>query len=515
MQRVLESYAEEEEGDEEDGNLPTGEKDDQWGGSQFEPDPDEGPDPHEAPDLDALVDLMDNDLSEPRVSAMRRQYFGMRIDYDEPEFEFNAEDMSGIRNHTASSSPVSTSHPDIMNEPGQILWWDVKQARNEYESLGIGPWTEEDERMERRRLKSIYTYPRLVNPTYDDLIEDFEIATIKRGSSPVNNEEITSILFIGDEEQVHCNFVQLMNHPVPRLMVSYPDASTLPPPHITAGANYFQEYINQMEGYQRELLCLLNLRVNAAAAIEIEANAPRGSYSQGWADNYRLATCLNENTQQEIRDHLALVDARSAIASGAFPVENVPIVPVIYVSSDSESERANSPAPSTGSGGTLASQLPSYPGSPHSSDLLWDAQGVDQNEIRRVNPRPSSPSSGSEGYYTSHEDEPEVSIRASRVVPNLKPGDTCTSEKPYGSFMPLPNDYEEDTCIIKSVVIFGTEAQYCLTYLRADKSVYTKFAPLPDSHILNPDFAPVHTAAVQEAILERAAELEIHEGFAI
>ncbi|KAJ6493579.1 hypothetical protein C8R47DRAFT_1269421 [Mycena vitilis] len=116
------------------------------------------------------------------------------------------------------------------------------------------------------------------------------------------------------------------------------------------------------------------------------------------------------------------------------------------------------------------------------------------------------------------------------TIPTPHADDTCTSdvdavvssgetecpingENPEYAVFPLqrikPDPREDDELLIQSVVrLMGSEdAERCCTYVDHQGAVYTRTTPLPDTHYLSPAMHAAHTAALNEAITERAAEM--------
>jgi hypothetical protein len=72
-----------------------------------------------------------------------------------------------------------------------------------------------------------------------------------------------------------------------------------------------------------------------------------------------------------------------------------------------------------------------------------------------------------------------------------------------------PEPRPEDELVLRSVVnLMGTQAaERCSVYVDHGGRLYTIATPLPDNHYLSPTMHDAHVAAMDEAILERAAEL--------
>ncbi|KAJ7635994.1 hypothetical protein DFH06DRAFT_1336148 [Mycena polygramma] len=74
---------------------------------------------------------------------------------------------------------------------------------------------------------------------------------------------------------------------------------------------------------------------------------------------------------------------------------------------------------------------------------------------------------------------------------------------------PSPEPREEDELLVQSVVrlMGSTAAERCNTYVDHRGTLYMRVIPLPGNHYLSPEMHAAHTAALNEAITQRATEL--------
>ncbi|KAJ6555110.1 hypothetical protein DFH09DRAFT_1318303 [Mycena vulgaris] len=303
-QRVIESYSDEWEVIDADTNDPPLEHpDDKWGGTQYEP-VDENRDQDVAPDLEALVATLEDEEepgeAQPRVAAMRHQYFAMRI-LDDDEYDplsspplSDTETLDDERAHLPRLRQLQSLLLDdrgLRSPPSHDLW--VLCTARERDRLPT--WTDSEERFERRHLKLLYDYPRSLDPSCDELMEDYEVACLKTGARLPNGDDYQSILLVQAEEQARRNWEQMLQHPVQAQVISHPRVSTLPPLVGETDPNRFTAYIRQTEEYQIEIVRQLTLRTFASVALEATAALPRSAYSMA-TRNLGLALRRNEET---------------------------------------------------------------------------------------------------------------------------------------------------------------------------------------------------------------------------
>ncbi|KAJ7220380.1 hypothetical protein C8J57DRAFT_1254214 [Mycena rebaudengoi] len=366
-QQVLESYAEQGEG-----NTQHDEEESYWG-EQYEPQPDDelggSGDPNAAPDLDALVDQLDgeDDGEAPWVAMMQRQYFSMRIHEEDTACD-------GPEESALEDNPIPSSSTTSMVLTHTILR-DLAEIDNNHLAAGMRPMSRRESTAARRQLKMTRSYPRPLNPTYAELLEDYEIETVKTGRP--SEDELQSIQLVGREEQGREDWRNI---------------------------NPFDEYIAQTQEYQSLVIEQLGSRADTLNDLQQVAVQPHGSQSSA-SLNIALALRRNEETYTELQHHVQYLDRlralnrahdelnssllSAAIANGLFnedPPEGLPLV-------------------------EISSPPPGYPGSPHSSDELWIAERVPLEELRNSYcrgdpPEPEEPSN--EG--------PEVVCRAGRLV---------------------------------------------------------------------------------------------------
>ncbi|KAJ7440661.1 hypothetical protein B0H11DRAFT_2252802 [Mycena galericulata] len=123
-----------------------------------------------------------------------------------------------------NAAPISV----LSNAPHASLNGDLLALAQARHQSGLPPWTEEEETFERRRLKLQRNYPRPVDPTSEELLEDYEIACVKTGVSRPSAEDYQSVLLVQSEEQALRNWEQQLQHPVQQMILHHPFVNTLP-----------------------------------------------------------------------------------------------------------------------------------------------------------------------------------------------------------------------------------------------------------------------------------------------
>ncbi|KAJ6599837.1 hypothetical protein DFH09DRAFT_1303205 [Mycena vulgaris] len=320
---------------------------------------------------------------------MRCQYYAMRVVVDD---EFNT-DTSPTRLTTSEhlvvppilevpappsrrpstrATAVASSPTAIQSLSGRTLAADLLALHEERLAAGLPAWTDSEETFERRHLKLLYNYPLKSDATAVELMEDYEVACIKTGVSPPTGDDYHSVLLVDAEEQARRNWTQSLNHPVQEMILRHTYISTLPTHPAETPENHYGEYIWQTSEYQTEIVWQLTLHTFARAALEATLALPRSSYAMA-NQNLSIAIHRNKATTVDLTQHIANLERQITDMIAARNAANV-----------TRSEAAI--AGGLFADETEASQPPSYPGSPHSSDEFWEGDDSAGLQLRRLPP---------------------------------------------------------------------------------------------------------------------------------
>ncbi|KAJ7440666.1 hypothetical protein B0H11DRAFT_2352514 [Mycena galericulata] len=413
-----------------------------------------------------------------------------------------------------NAAPISV----LSNAPHASLNGDLLALAQARHQSGLPPWTEEEETFERRRLKLQRNYPRPVDPTSEELLEDYEIACVKTGVSRPSAEDYQSVLLVQSEEQALRNWEQQLQHPVQQMILHHPFVNTLPRVGINPDESLFDEHIRQTEEYQAEIVRQLTQRTFALVALEATLARPRSAYASAGL-NLELAIRRNRETTARIEHHVRnlevriqqLISARAdhnnmlsegAINRGEFQVRmsDEATGSTYDIQSDSSDEPRSDP--------------PSYPGSPHSSDELWLADGVPLSEIRNLTPPParealllnnppsveteSNSSSDSTGYTTAPE--------GADSGPSLRAMETVASSIPFSDNCPCPQ--ADDVCIARTIMSpWPGILELYSTYMDCNGISYIRASAIPTFKYPNAAFEQKHRELLADAVRARGEEL--------
>ncbi|KAJ7620541.1 hypothetical protein DFH06DRAFT_1341670 [Mycena polygramma] len=511
VQRVIESYDDDGEIDHDAAEGGDDGAHEHWGGSQYESEDEEGPDPNEAPDLDQLVEALDDHQdTEPRVAAMRPQYYSMRLvidgDYDD-EYDAHASppvtpppvdtsipagtSVTPPRTAPLTNASAGASPTRVRALPHRSLATDMYILATDRIREGLPEWTPAEETRERKRLKLLYNYPPPLDADSIDLMEDYNVACVKTGVSRPNGDDYQAVLSVRAEEQARHEWEESLSHPVQQTIVHSPYVNDLPAIDGDTSGNRFDEYLRRAEEYQQEIVQQLTLRTFIRVTLEATIARPRSSYSLA-ARALPIAIRRNEATTADMSHQVrnleqritALISARdawnstlseAAIARGEF---SSPSIPVVYIDSDSDEDTPSLP--------------PSYPGSPHSSEELWGPSGLDETgaPLHRI-PVPTTPDDQED--TSSLNDGDEVSIRSSSMVAPDNVGPT-----------PSP----DDVCVLRSLVSpWPGVFELYSSYLDCNGHYYVSEGSVPDFEFPNLEFERRHRELLTAAVRRRDESL--------
>ncbi|KAJ6456315.1 hypothetical protein C8R47DRAFT_1227846 [Mycena vitilis] len=491
-----------------------------WGGAQYEP----GADPNKSPDLaDLLADAHDEEGG-VRVGALRARYFALRIldgteSVDSPDTP--EEETSAPSPNPACDLPLQFRHP--------VPSW-----------MPTGPQPPQEPTLEPNA-------PPTPSSGYDTRLNEFESRVGQSALSLAQTLELEAISAIGAEEHARTVWRSLI--PLrPAVRVNYsPELLRTAAVNLVAETLLFTRELDGFQTYQRDLVGLLARRLAAHDELTRLASLPTSATSL-IGEHIALATSLNRQLSADIHHHVEHVDYWMSRVADSQRILNAELVRRMLAREARPRCRASSSPPSIGS-----TPPPSYPGTPESqrgsstSDDLWELQ----DDPSMVLATTLFLDGDAPVEISDSEDESPLSLRANCAVIDTAHGATADSVS-MASGPQVPDTYDADVTgdsdspvaatsdvgivripdvladdadldvdrdpvdgeaprmISRALYRFGDiGAEQVITYLRADGSVFVEYAPLPELHYLNPAFRDQHEAAMETAISERAAELQV------
>ncbi|KAJ7602653.1 hypothetical protein DFH06DRAFT_1351178 [Mycena polygramma] len=467
---------------------------------------DEGADPNAAPDM---ADLLDHPDAEVRVGAMQlRQYYSLRVEADDgpdPTHEY---------------APANVGIEDTLPQDARyaLMDYDVVAVPN----AGYPPWSAEaDVAREDAGDPPV--------ESYEHLLAGFDS---RYGSGPRSAPatiELEAIEAVGSEEAARATWLSIINMQPAMLLSVTRDYLRSTAPNLDVLSEEYGHHVGNLRQLMLDLKQLLAGRHRVRSRINGLRDRP-ATIDVRICDVFEVAASFNGRLIEDIEMSLFLFDlrlgragsilrmveeelTRRMLAREAFrrrvvtPVEEImdegslaaplPTLPLgdgrlLVPESEFEQLEPEDPAPSP-----PTSDPPSYPGSPHESDVYYPPE--DLANSRRV------------PLVVDIESSPEGSPERPSAVLSLAAGRVEEAVESTLASDPIPaNTPRGPEVILRSVVVnTSRDAERLTTYVLEDGTLEVVRSELPRLHPRHPAFRDAHRAAMHAAISQRAIENEV------